>query len=64
MNAIEAELDPQNFLRIHRSFIINIRYINQFDYLNNNESRFTPTSGLELASGRSYQETVENSIKR
>lgn len=64
MNAIEAELDPQIHLRIHRSFIVNIRYIDQVDYMNNNVYRFQLAAGLELTSGRSYKESIESNISR
>lgn len=55
MNAIESELNPQQFLRIHRSFIVNRRFIAEVNYLNTNEYRFKLKNGNELVSGRSYK---------
>jgi two-component system LytT family response regulator len=58
MNTIADALNPEIFLRIHRSFIINKRYISQCQYLNNSEYEFLLKNGAKLISGRSFKEEV------
>lgn len=64
MNMIAVELDPQDFIRIHRSFIINKRYIDQCQYLNNNEYEFRLKNGTKLISGRSFKEDIVAYLSR
>lgn len=59
MNAVETELDPNRFLRIHRGYIVNIAHIRSHRYSGNNEFIFTMTNGQHLMSGRSYRENIE-----
>ena len=58
MNDIEANLDPQQFLRIHRSFMINLLYTEDIRYLHSNEYKITLKNDQELVSGRSYKEKI------
>jgi two-component system, LytTR family, response regulator len=58
MNAMAILLNPENFLRIHRSSIVNRRYIRKCTYLSNNEYQFAMKDGKVLLSGRSYRETI------
>lgn len=63
MNSIEEELDPEDFLRIHRSFIINKHYVKNVNYLNNNEYQFVLRNGVEISSGRSYRDEIVEFMK-
>ena len=58
MGSIIDELDPKEFIRIHRSYFLNTRYISSCKYLSNNEYKFTLKNGLEVVSGRAYKENV------
>lgn len=58
MNGIEAELDPTVFLRIHRSYVVNMGLVTGVVYLGNNEYRFDFGHGLSRLSGRRYKETI------
>src|SRR6185503_4352922 len=58
MNAVETELDPDRFLRIHRSFIVNTANIRNTRYSGNNEFIFTMSNGDHIVSGRSYKENI------
>ncbi|MDW3193792.1 MAG: LytTR family DNA-binding domain-containing protein [Cytophagales bacterium] len=58
MNALAEQLNPEEFIRIHRSLILNKRYIGKCTYTSNNEYRFTLKNGQELASGRSFKQDV------
>ncbi len=58
MNAMEAKLDPDRFLRIHRSYLVNLTYVRHLKYLQGNEYKFILRNGHELISSRSYKETI------
>lgn len=62
MNAIETQLDPQSFLRIHRSFIVNLRFIRKVKYLQNNEYTFVLKNDCELTSGRSFKDKIVEAL--
>lgn len=66
MNSLESRLDPQRFLRIHRSTIVNITRIRELYPMFHGEYRVILRNGTELTSGRSYrnrlQKLIENTI--
>lgn len=58
MSALEAKLDPSHFLRIHRSIIVNIDKIKQFQPWFNGEYVFELSNGQKLTSSRGYRDNV------
>ena len=60
MNMIETELDPAVFLRIHRSYMVNLAHVRNTRYSGNNEFTFTLSNGKHLLSGRNYKEQIAN----
>ncbi len=62
MNAVETELDPARFLRIHRSYIVNTLHIRSTRYSGNNEFIFTMANGERIISGRSYKEQIAKAL--
>ena len=62
MNAVESELNPKEFLRIHRSLILNKRYIRKYQYISNNEYKFQLKDRTSLISSRSYKEKIAHYI--
>lgn len=58
LNLLEQQL-PNNFLRVHRSFIINTNHIEISKYLNNNTFSFMMTNGKKVTSSRSYKDKVD-----
>ncbi|MTI39854.1 LytR/AlgR family response regulator transcription factor [Fulvivirga lutimaris] len=58
MNTINADLNPDYFLRVHRSFILKKSNISKCVYLNNNEYEFYIKNGDKVRSGRSYKEDI------
>lgn len=64
MNAVETELDPARFLRIHRSYIVNTLHIRNTRYSGNNEFIFTMANGERIVSGRSYKEQIALNLTR
>ncbi|MEP1095083.1 MAG: LytTR family DNA-binding domain-containing protein [Cyclobacteriaceae bacterium] len=59
MNSLADELNPKEFVRVHRSYLINTRYIKSCKYLTNNEYRFLLKNDREVISGRGYKENVQ-----
>lgn len=58
MNAIEKSLDPQVFLRIHRSIIVNLGRIKSLESATHGEYVVTLQDGARLQSGRTYSERL------
>lgn len=58
MNSLEARLDPTQFLRIHRSYIVKIDRIKEFQPLFNGEYILTLQNGKQLASSRGYRDKL------
>ncbi len=58
MNALAEQVNPEDFIRIHRSLILNKRYIGKCIYTSNNEYQFTMKNGQNLQSGRSFKEDI------
>jgi two-component system LytT family response regulator len=58
MNTIEISLDPERFLRIHRSYIVNVQHIRQVWTLAHRQFVLELASGERLQSGRTYGEKI------
>ncbi len=58
MNTIEAVLDPERFLRIHRSHIVNVQRISQLWSLAHGQYVIELRSGQRLQSGRTYGDKI------
>jgi two-component system LytT family response regulator len=60
MKQLEAMLNPAEFLRIHRSTIVNSQYITAAQTLNNSEYLLTLEGGSQLKVSRSYRDKVRH----
>lgn len=58
MAALEKSLDPELFLRIHRSVIVNVRRIKELQSVMHGEYVITLSNGVRLQSGRIYSEKL------
>jgi two-component system LytT family response regulator len=58
MNTIEGVLDPERFLRIHRSHIVNVQRISQLWSLAHGQYVIELQSGQRLQSGRTYGDKI------
>lgn len=63
MTNLESKLDPQKFLRIHRSFIINPQSIREMNPWFNGEYVIKIKNGKEIKSSRNYKEAVNSILK-
>jgi two-component system LytT family response regulator len=59
MNTIEASLDPEMFLRIHRSLIVNLGLIKELQPAGHGEYVVVLRSGVRLQSSRSYHDKLK-----
>lgn len=62
MAAVEARLDPGEFIRIHRSTIVNLRCIRQLEPHINGEFIVVLEDGARLKLSRSYAETARQAL--
>lgn len=63
MNAVETELDPARFLRIHRSYMVHTTHVRNHRYSGNNEFIFSMANGERIVSGRSYKEQIAKALQ-
>lgn len=62
MNSLYEDLNKDQFLRIHRSIIVNKTYIERVIYLGNNEYKFKMKNREELTSSRSYKSIISEYV--
>jgi two-component system LytT family response regulator len=60
MNSLEEELDPTEFLRIHRSRIVRARCIRELRSIDNREYLVKLKDGSEHRSGRSFADRLDS----
>lgn len=63
MAAMEAQLDPRQFARIHRSRIVRIAAVTEIETLDSGQYLFRLASGARLGSGPSYRERVRQAFR-
>jgi two-component system LytT family response regulator len=59
MNTLERSLDPELFLRIHRSVMVNVKRIKELQPALHGEYVVTLENGVRLQSGRLYNEKLK-----
>jgi len=62
MKQLEESLDPKQFIRSHRSTIVNKSYVNKFCSQLNGEYYLVMSNGKELKVSRSYKEKVKQAV--
>ena len=62
MNLLEQQLPP-NFVRVHRSFIINNKFVKQLKYLNNNTYMITLDNNDVVISSRKYKSLIADNLQ-
>ena len=63
MNELEKKLDAKHFLRIHRSFIVNVGKIRGVQPCNSGEYMVRLQNGKELPSSRGYRENLDSILR-
>jgi two-component system, LytTR family, response regulator len=64
MNGLESKLDPQQFVRIHRSTIVNIDRIHELRSSPNGEYALFLSTGAKLTLSRGYREGFQERFAR
>lgn len=59
MTSLENRLNPQQFLRIHRSVIVNLKRIKELHPMFHGEYRVILQDSTQLTSGRSYSKNLQ-----
>ena len=59
---METRLDPKMFLRVHRSAIVNLRYVKEVKSENDGDATVLLTGGEKIAMSRSYRSRVQRLI--
>ena len=60
MKELNQLLSSLEFLRIHRSFILNLNHIINVKYLGKSEYEFELSNSTKISSGRSYSNVIKN----
>jgi len=63
MHDLEAQLDPQRFVRIHRSIIVNLERIKELHPHFNGDYVVVLEDGRQLKLSRSRREQLETRLK-
>jgi len=64
MAHLEERLDPQQFLRVHRSFIVNLQFVKEVRTEHDGESSVIMVDGQKIAMSRSYKSRILESLHR
>ena len=64
MAHLEERLDPHQFLRVHRSFIVNLQYVKEVRTEHDGESSVMMLDGQRIAMSRSYKSRILESLHR
>lgn len=64
MSRLEARLNPQVFLRVHRSFIVNLNYVKEVRTEQDGESVVVMTDGQKVTMSRAYRTRVMEWLHR
>ena len=59
LTQLEEQLDPDRFIRIHRSVILNVDHITEMQHWYKNEYIFILSNGEKFTSGSSYRKNLE-----
>ena len=60
---LERRLDPQSFLRVHRSSIVNLHYVREVKNEADGDASVLLTGGERIAMSRSYRSRIQRLIK-
>lgn len=58
MTAIEERLDPQRFVRVHRSYIVNLDFLERIEPLDSGDARLLLKDGTRIPCSRRYRQAL------
>ena len=59
MAAIQERLDPTTFVRVHRSYIINVNCLAEIEPLETGDARLTLRNGMQLQCSRTFRKNLK-----
>ncbi|MDZ7623855.1 MAG: LytTR family DNA-binding domain-containing protein [Ignavibacteriaceae bacterium] len=63
LNDLDESLNPDLFIRVHKSFIINKSYVHELEPTFNQEFIIKLTSNKKIPTGKAYKENVQRLLK-
>jgi two-component system LytT family response regulator len=63
LHALEARLDPAEFVRVHRSHVVRIDRIRRLEPCGHGEYELTLADGTRITSSRRYREQVRRLLR-
>ena len=64
MAHLEERLDPHTFMRVHRSYIVNLQYVKEVRTEHDGESAVVMVDGQRIAMSRSYKSRILETLHR
>jgi two-component system LytT family response regulator len=64
LTKLEASLNPDQFLRVHRSLIVNVSRIQSLEPLLHGEYNIVLSNGTTLTSGRTYRDRLSQLVAK
>jgi DNA-binding LytR/AlgR family response regulator len=61
MTSIQDRLDPARFVRVHRSYIINLDFLDQIEPLDTGDARLLLKDGSRIPCSRRYRNALRTS---
>jgi DNA-binding LytR/AlgR family response regulator len=58
MTAIQERLDPGRFVRVHRSYIVNLDFLEQIEPLDTGDARLLLKDGSRVPCSRRYRSAL------
>jgi len=62
MASIEARLDPQRFVRVHRSYFVNLDYLAEIEPLDTGDARLLLRDGAKIPCSRRYRVALREQV--
>jgi DNA-binding LytR/AlgR family response regulator len=62
MTAIQDRLDPERFVRVHRSYIVNIEFLTQIEPLESGDARLLLKDGTRIPCSRRYRNALRGEL--
>lgn len=60
LQSLESRLNPKKFVRIHRSSIVNLEFVNEFEPISSGDYRVSLRSGTQLTLSRSFRHKLQS----
>lgn len=61
MTSIQDRLDPARFVRVHRSYIVNLDFLDQIEPLDTGDARLRLKTGSRIPCSRRYRNALRAS---